>query len=311
MGYLKKKVGIIGLGDIAQKAYLPVVTAHEQIEIAGIMSRSSATVESTGTKYRIPNQFTDLTDLLRCDLDAVFVHTPTETHFSIVKECLSKGIHVYVDKPLSYDINESLQMTEYAEKQKKLLCVGFNRRFAPRYSEAKVWLEEVGGFHLCSAQKHRTKLQGHSAKHTLYDDLIHMIDLLLWLGQDEYEIRSYLQKEDQDGRLRYSSGVLTFGDASAGFSMERLAGVDMEKLELHGGGRTVEVVNMETASFYDLNQGCHTKEFGSWDSLLYRRGFTGIIDHFLQTMDKPETCTVRAGEVIQTHLLIEKLLSWR
>lgn len=84
MGYLKKKVGIIGLGDIAQKAYLPVVTAHEQIEIAGIMSRSSATVESTGTKYRIPNQFTDLTDLLRCDLDAVFVHTPTETHFAAV-----------------------------------------------------------------------------------------------------------------------------------------------------------------------------------------------------------------------------------
>jgi virulence factor len=140
-----------------------------------------------------------------------------------------------------------------------------------------------------------------------------MVDLLVWLGGAPRKMVSSWQKTDAQGRLRHASGSLAFGEAAAYFSMDRFAGVDLEKLELHGSGRSVEVVNMETAAFYAnglpaLHQGAVVKQFGSWDSVLYRRGFAGVIDHFLQTMDAPEECSVSGDLVLDTHLLIEELL---
>ncbi len=50
----KKRIGLIGLGDIAQKVYLPLLSVNEQVEIVGIMSSTPATVERMKAKYRIP-----------------------------------------------------------------------------------------------------------------------------------------------------------------------------------------------------------------------------------------------------------------
>nr|WP_311198828.1 Gfo/Idh/MocA family oxidoreductase [Paenibacillus sp. YPD9-1] len=60
----RKRIGIIGLGDIAQKVYLPLLTVHEQVEIAGLMSSTQATVDRMKAKYRIPFGTTHLEELL-------------------------------------------------------------------------------------------------------------------------------------------------------------------------------------------------------------------------------------------------------
>jgi virulence factor len=305
---MKKRIGIIGLGDIAQKVYLPILSRHEQVEIVGLLSRSEATVQRFANLYRINNAYTELNDLLKQAPQAVFVHTPTETHAEIVKQCLLHGIDVYVDKPLSYEISESIEMVEAAERYGRVLAVGFNRRFAPRYVEAKNWLEEAGGFNSCVVQKHRTKLQNHSAKHTLYDDLIHMLDLQVFLNNGDFSVEAYKQKTDDQGRLLHASGVLCLGEASGFFSMDRNAGVDLEKLELHGGGRSVEVTNLEYAVQYDKLHGERVVHFGSWDDILYRRGFVGVVEHFLQALDDPANCQIRADQVLSSHELVEQLL---
>lgn len=155
-------------------------------------------------------------ELLSWDLDAVFVHSPTTTHYDIVTKCLEHGISVYVDKPLSYDLEESRRMAELAENKGLLLGVGFNRRFAPMYVTAKSWLEEAGGISHCHAIKHRTKLQLGSSRETVHDDLIHMLDLLLWLCGDQYELlRSNLQSNGE-GRLVQASGMLGWEQGSVG-----------------------------------------------------------------------------------------------
>ncbi|MDK8179941.1 Gfo/Idh/MocA family oxidoreductase [Paenibacillus sp. UMB4589-SE434] len=304
---MNKRIGIIGLGDIAQKAYLPVLTQLDHVEIVAIMARTDKTVENVGKRYRIDGRYTDVESLLQQGLDAVFIHTPTEVHEQIAIQCLERGIHVYIDKPLSYQIDASKRMMEASAKYNRLLAVGFNRRFAPMYQQAKAWLDEVGGFDLCIAQKHRTKQQKLSAKETLYDDLIHMIDLLLWFGAKPYEIASYIQEADEQNRLLHATGQLTFGHSSALFSMNRRAGADIEKVELHGGGRSVEILNLETAEWSDRLTGQQVKKFGSWNSIGERRGFAGVIQHFLESLDQPERCSIRADQVMESHLLIEKL----
>jgi virulence factor len=309
MTAVKRRIGLIGLGDIAQKVYLPLLTANEHVEIAGVMSATSATVERMQAKYRLPFGTTKLNELLDLGLDAVFVHSPTETHRDMAMACLEQGIAVYVDKPLSYAWEESVEMASYAERKGVLLGVGFNRRFAPLYQEAKAWLKEAGGFDWCSAIKHRTKQQQHSAEKTFYDDLIHMLDLLVWLGEDTFEVGSHAKQSDEAGKLLHASGSLSFGNSIGTYSMVRLAGTDVEKLELHGSGRSVEVTNLESAVLYEKGSLPLIRTFGSWDTILERRGFAGVIDHFLGSLDQPDACTIRADRVLDSHRLVEKLLT--
>lgn len=305
---MTRRIGIIGLGDIAQKVYLPLLTANPQVEIAGIASRSAETVDRLAGLYRTERCYS-LPELLGLRPEAVFVHSPTETHEEIVMACLKEGIHVYVDKPLSYDYSASERMAGYAEERGLLLAVGFNRRFAPMYRKAKEWLEEAGGFEFAAACKHRTGLQRHDAKTTLYDDLIHMLDLLLWLGGDAYELADYRQRTDGEGRLLAGAGSLTWdGRGSGQFSMIRRAGADLEKLELHGSGRSAEVIGMEQAVLYEKGSSPVLQSFGSWDTILERRGFAGAVRHFLEHVDRPEGCSIRADRVLASHRLVEQLL---
>jgi virulence factor len=305
---MKKRIGIIGLGDIARKVYLPMLLAHPLAEIIGIMSRKADTVNKIGEQYRLSERFTELDQLLDKKPDAVFVHSPTETHYEIVLQCLKKGIHVYVDKPFSYSIKESREMAKAAEDRALLLAAGFNRRFAPHYMEAKKVMFESGGFTSCIAQKHRIKLQNLIAKETLYDDLIHMLDLLVWMNDGKFELAHYRQEVNEQDKLLHTSGVLRLGRGTGIFSMDRNAGHDLEKLELHGNGFSIEIINMENAKFSSQKTGEISKGFGSWDDILYRRGFTGIVNHFLESLDKPSECLTGADKVLRTHELVEQLI---
>ncbi|NUU75887.1 Gfo/Idh/MocA family protein [Paenibacillus xylanilyticus] len=305
----RTRAAIIGLGDIARKVYLPLLTAHPEVEIAGIMNRSAEPVKAIQHTYRLDNGTTDLKELLSWDLDAVFVHTATEAHFDIVMQCLERGLAVYVDKPLSYTLRESEEMTAFAEAQGLLLAVGFNRRFAPMYQKAKTWMEGGQGYESLTLTKHRTGIQDRPAAETIYDDLIHMLDLLLWYSDHNVElVHQWVRKNELD-QLLHAAGSAKLGRKAYGqFEMVREAGADLEKIELHGGGRSVEVLNMETARYSERGELERKETFGSWDSVLTRRGFSGAVDHFLANLNTPDDCIISASHVMDSHELAEQLI---
>ncbi|MFB5269883.1 Gfo/Idh/MocA family protein [Paenibacillus enshidis] len=304
----KIKIAIAGLGDIARKVYLPLLSAHDGVEVVGIQSRSPEPVRQMLQKYRFQQGTTDLKELLSWRPDAVFIHSATEAHYDMVMECIELGKAVYVDKPLSYHLREATEMAAFAEAQGVLLAVGFNRRFAPQYVQAKSWLEEAGGFSHCSVVKHRTGLQQRPVRETVYDDLIHMLDLMLWLGRDSYELLQASVDQDSEGRLTRAFGTLKLGEASGTFGMERQAGVDFERVELHGSGRSAEVMQMEQSVLYEKGRQPQAGGFGSWDTIVQRRGFAGAVDHFLDNITTPEQCGISAGLVMESHELAERLL---
>ncbi|MBW4081867.1 Gfo/Idh/MocA family protein [Paenibacillus sp. S150] len=304
----RKRVALVGIGDIARKVYLPLLSGHDQAEVAGVLSHSPETVQRAVHSYRFPRGTTDLNELLSWEPDAVFVHSPTPTHYDIVKQCLNHGVSVYVDKPLSYNLEESRRLAGLAEDKGLLLAVGFNRRYAPMYMAAKAWLEKAGGISACHAFKHRTKLQSGSSRETVHDDLIHMLDLLLWLCGGDAELLHGNLKSDNAGQLLQASGMLGWDQGATGmYSMVRDAGADLEKLELHGNGRSVEVVDMERATLYEKGTLPRAQSFGSWDTLLERRGFSGVVNHFLNSMDTPEQCGISASAVMASHELAAQL----
>lgn len=118
------KVGCIGLGDIAQKAYLPVLAALPGIELH-LQTRTPATLTRVADKLRIPpaQRHADLDALLAQGLDAAFVHAPTAAHPEIVTRLLEAGVPTYVDKPLAYELADSERLVTLAEERGTSLAV--------------------------------------------------------------------------------------------------------------------------------------------------------------------------------------------
>src|SRR5580658_3557547 len=72
-------------------------------------------------------------------IDAVVVVTPAQTHFPLCKEFLEAGKDVFVEKPLTLASEESKQLAEIADKNKRILQVGHIFRFDP----ATQWLRDA------------------------------------------------------------------------------------------------------------------------------------------------------------------------
>lgn len=112
------KVGCIGLGDIAQKAYLPVLGTQPGLELH-LHTRTPATLQRVGATHRLPpaQLHPDLDSLLAVGLDAAFVHAATSAHPEIVTRLIEAGVPTYVDKPIAYELAESRRIVTLAEER--------------------------------------------------------------------------------------------------------------------------------------------------------------------------------------------------
>lgn len=146
------KVGIIGIGDICKKAYLPLITLMDDLEIV-LCTRNTTTLQETKSKYKINKAVSSVDDLINEGIECAFIHSSTDSHYDLCKKLLSSGIHVYVDKPISYNLEEALELKDLAIKNNLILKVGFNRRFAPMISS----LKNLGEANIVLIQKKSSK----------------------------------------------------------------------------------------------------------------------------------------------------------
>ncbi|HEY8113926.1 MAG TPA: Gfo/Idh/MocA family oxidoreductase [Actinomycetes bacterium] len=302
------RIGIVGLGSIAHRVYLPLLCNRQDVEIVGLMSRSDATVTQAGRTYRIDDVFTDLGDLLARKPELVFVHAPTVAHTEIVTACLAANAAVYVDKPVAYNLADCEEMASRAAAGGLLLAVGFNRRFAPMYVRARDWVTAHGDLRLANMEKHRAAAPLQTAREAVYDDLIHVLDTLLWLLGEQVAALPVDLRVDQTAGFRMAAGALCTPIASASYSMIRSVGADLERLAVHADGRSAEVVDLDRATF-DGPDGRRLATFPSWDTVVERRGFTALVQHVLDTVGTPERCEVAATRVMSTHRLAESIVA--
>jgi virulence factor len=127
------RIGLIGLGDIAQKAYLPVISSMDGVPPV-LCTRTSNVLARLVQTYNLKEGYSDVSDLIRANLDCAMVHTSAEHHVEIIKKLLRAGIPTFVDKPVSYKLSETERVLELSANKNLPFFVGFNRRYAPLIS---------------------------------------------------------------------------------------------------------------------------------------------------------------------------------
>lgn len=76
------KIAMIGLGDIAQKAYLPVLAQLPDVELV-LCTRNPKILGTLATRYRVRATCTDYRDVLQHGVDAVMIHAATDVHSTL------------------------------------------------------------------------------------------------------------------------------------------------------------------------------------------------------------------------------------
>ncbi|RFU85341.1 gfo/Idh/MocA family oxidoreductase [Streptomyces triticagri] len=292
------KVGCIGLGDIAQKAYLPVLATLPGVELH-LQTRTAATLERVGAAHHLPADrlHTDLDALLAQRPDAALVHAPTAAHPAIVERLVEAGVPTYVDKPFAYELAESERLVELAEARGVSLAVGFNRRHAPGYAQCLEHPRE-----LILLQKHRVGLPEDPRTFVL-DDFIHVVDTLRFLAPgtvDDVTVRGRLQ----DGLLHHVVLQLSGDGFTAIGAMNRLSGSAEEILEVSGQDSKREVRNL--AEIIDHKGQPTVRRRGDWVPVARQRGLEQAVLHFLDAVRAGRTLSAR--DALETHEVCERVL---
>ena len=297
------RVALIGIGAIAKKAYLPILSVLDDIELL-ISTRNMKVLEEVSNKYKIDRAYNHLDSLLKEDIDAAIISTHADGHYDIAKKLLEKGVSVYIDKPLTYNLEKSMEIEKLAREKNTIAMVGFNRRFCPKVRE----LKSKGKADIIIMQKNREYPSG-DIRRFIVEDFIHVVDTLRFLMDEEVKnININFSKEDNN----LENVVVTFkGENTTAIGiMNRTAGITEENIEYMVKGNKYIVEDLVDSFEVNNKKGKIKTTYGGWENTLYKRGFEDIINHFLNSVKSGSKPNPSIEDSIITHRICEEIVKY-
>jgi len=130
------RIGVIGAGGIAQIEHVPnLVRLEDRFEVQGVCDPSRTARAFIAERYGIAT-FEGIEQLLEQTLDAVVIASPDPLHKEQVLTALAHGLHVFCEKPLCYSSHDIRELIAARDKAKRVLQVGYMKRFDPSYEAA-------------------------------------------------------------------------------------------------------------------------------------------------------------------------------
>ena len=132
----KVKWGVIGSTGIALRRTIPEgILPAKNAGLAAVYSRNKKNNAAVAKKFGV-RAASSLEDLLRDDVDAVYVATPNNVHLEQTHEAAAAGKHVFCEKPLGMNVAEARQMLAICKKAKVNLGTAFMMRYHSQHQAA-------------------------------------------------------------------------------------------------------------------------------------------------------------------------------
>lgn len=125
------KVGIVGCGHLGKlhiKNIKDIESENHNVKVVGLYDTNKKESDSLAEIHKIKS-FSTLNELLD-SINAVFIVTPTTTHFIIAKECIKRNIHTFIEKPVTETLDEAEEL-ESLMTGNTIVQVGHIERFNP------------------------------------------------------------------------------------------------------------------------------------------------------------------------------------
>ncbi len=155
----KLKVGLVGAGwygMVITKAALTVggveVIAICDVDSVHLNDSAAEVTKLQGTRPQVFKDYRDLLDVK--GLEVLFIGTPPHWHALMFIAACEKGLDIYCEKPLAYDILEGLAMVKASQKAGNIVQIGFQRRQSAAFAKAKALIDSgtIGEVHQIAAQ---------------------------------------------------------------------------------------------------------------------------------------------------------------
>ncbi len=133
------KIGVIGAGRMGQH-HCRVYSSLRHVNFVGIYDKNLKTSKEVANRYNV-QAFNQIEELIE-RVDAVSIATPTPTHFDIAMQCLERGLHVLLEKPITETEEQAERLIKNVQASCKVFQVGHIERFNPTYTELITVLED-------------------------------------------------------------------------------------------------------------------------------------------------------------------------
>jgi len=134
--------GLIGCGDIAVKRVAAALRNAPGSHLVAVSRRQADRALEFARRFGAERWHASWEDLVRSDVDAVYIATPVDLHARMAIAAAEAGKHVLCEKPMALDVGECDRMVRAAEKSGVKLGVAYYRRFYPVLRRLKELLAE-------------------------------------------------------------------------------------------------------------------------------------------------------------------------
>ncbi len=223
----KLRVGIIGTGGISHCHMSGYKRLSDILDVVAVCDIDEEKVKKYAEQYNVPNYYFNYNEMLEKEnLDAVSVTTWNAEHKNASIAALNAGVNVICEKPMAMNQFEAQEMLDAAEKNGKLLQIGFVRRYGNDADLLKKFIEggTMGDLYYAKATYLRRNGcpggwfgdKAYSGGGPLIDLGVHVMDLVRYLAGCPTPIAAYGVTYDNLGPNRASGAK-----ANLGYTAER------------------------------------------------------------------------------------------
>ncbi|MCI4590464.1 Gfo/Idh/MocA family oxidoreductase [Sphingobium sp. BYY-5] len=131
------RIAIVGIGKIARDQHVPAIRGNGAFSLAATVSPHDAGLDG------VPHH--DSLDALLAQgpaVDAIALCTPPQVRYDLASQALTKGIHLFLEKPPGATLAEVEALQVQADKVGVSLFAAWHSRFAAGVAPARAWLAE-------------------------------------------------------------------------------------------------------------------------------------------------------------------------
>ncbi len=336
----KIKVAIIGTGSISNE-HIKAYQKNPNVELYAFCDLDEERVKSMAEQYGVTRTFTDMNEMLKLEeIDAVSVCTWNSAHAPCAIAALNAGKHVLCEKPMATSAQEAEEMKAAADKNGKLLMIGFVRRYGNDCEILKDFIstDYFGDIYYAKATYLRRNGNpggwfgdlSRSAGGPLIDLGVHVIDLVRYLLGNPKPIsvygvtfkklldrpnikgtKNYLSKTGNEDKIcdvedlasaliRFDNGAVLAIEASFSLNIKK----DEGKIQLFGtkGGAKIDP---ELEMYTEINNYMADVNLNNATALSFDGLFANEVNHFVSCLVDGTDCKSPAQDGIDIMTILD------